>query len=88
MMRLEVLRLVRDARTRADERHVATENIEQLRQLVETRPAEPAAERGDDVVALELVEPGRLRRRLRVECVGDVLAMRFRRRVRPSSSGT
>ena len=42
VVRLEVLGLVRDARPRADERHVAAQDVDQLRQLVEARPAQPA----------------------------------------------
>ena len=53
---LEVLGLVRDARARADERHVAAQDVDQLRQLVEARLAEPAADARDRVAAVELVE--------------------------------
>ena len=47
VVRLEVLGLVGDARPRADERHVAAEHVEQLRQLVEARLAQPAADARD-----------------------------------------
>ena len=56
MVRLEVLGLVRDARPRADERHVAAQDVDQLRQLVEARLAQPAAERVTASAAVELVE--------------------------------
>ena len=45
VVRLEVLGLVRDARPRADERHVAAKDVDELRQLVEARLAQPAPER-------------------------------------------
>ena len=42
VVRREVLGLVGDARPRADERHVAAEHVDELRQLVEARLAQPA----------------------------------------------
>ena len=42
VVRLEVLGLVGDAGPRPDERHVAAQHVDQLRQLVEARPAQPA----------------------------------------------
>ena len=56
MVGLEELRLVLDARARTDERHLAAQNVDQLRQLVEARLAQQAAERRDRVrCAVELV---------------------------------
>ena len=52
MMREEVLRLVLDAGARADERHVAAQDVDQLRELVEARPPKPlpASVQGIDLV--------------------------------------
>ena len=61
VVRLEQLRLVRDAGSRADERHVAAQDVQQLRQLVEARLAQPAPGPRHDVRALELVEAAVLR---------------------------
>ena len=60
MVRREVLGLVRDARARPDERHVAAEHVDQLRQLVEARLPQPATEARDRVAVVELVEAVRL----------------------------
>ena len=51
VVRLERLRLVGNAWPRADERHVAAQDVDQLRQLVETRLAQPVTERRDRVAA-------------------------------------
>ena len=59
-MRLEQLRLVRHARPRADERHVALEDVDELRQLVQAEPAQPAAGRGHVRRLVELVEAARV----------------------------
>ena len=63
LMRLEELGLVREARTWADERHVAAQDVQELRQLVQARRRSQRPLRRDDVVALELVHavPGRAR---------------------------
>src|SRR5690349_2813311 len=59
MMGRKAVYLVRDARPRADERHVATKNIDELRQLIETRRSQPATELGDNVGPVELVDAAR-----------------------------
>src|SRR5262245_3102603 len=50
--------------TRADERHVALEHADEIRQLVEARPPEPAADRGDPRVVDEATTELRVRRDL------------------------
>ena len=57
VVRAEERRLVGDARARPDERHVTSEDVQQLRQLVERRLPQPAADVRDRVATLELVEP-------------------------------
>src|SRR6185312_4848638 len=52
----EILRFVLDARARSDERHVAAQDVDQLRQLIEARLAEPVATARDRVAAIELVD--------------------------------
>ena len=42
---LELLDEVRPLGTRADDRHVAAQDVPELRQLVEVEPAQPAADR-------------------------------------------
>src|SRR3712207_7740975 len=49
----------------------AAEDVEQLRELVEARLPQPASERGDRVVALELEEPVAGRERLRAHRLPD-----------------
>src|SRR5262252_858063 len=46
-------------RTRSDQRHLALEHIEELRQLIQTESAEPTADGSDAwIVALGLLERG------------------------------
>ena len=49
LMRREMLVSRTGCRAAAYERHVAAEHVDELRQLVQARPAEPAAERSDRV---------------------------------------
>src|SRR4051794_40732259 len=76
-MGLEELGFVTDARSRSYERHVAAKDIEQLRQLVETRLPENGSHSCDFAVASELVVPVCHRCGLAVHDVADVLAMLF-----------
>ena len=80
VMRLVQLQLVIDGGSRTDERHVASENVDELRQLVEARPAQPASDARDGVRALELVEVVLSRERRRAHDLLQVLPVR--RRVR------
>ena len=53
----KVLGLVREARARSDERHLAPQHVEQLRQLVEARLAQPAPDARDLVLRSSLYRP-------------------------------
>ena len=59
MVWIEHGRLVRDARTGADERHVAAEHVDELRQLVEAVAPQPRSDPRDLVRTRELVEARR-----------------------------
>src|SRR5581483_3437589 len=76
VVRLEELGLVGDARPRPDERHLAANDVHELRQLVQARAPKPGAERRDVVAAVELVEAVAVRRRAGVHDLPDVVAMR------------
>jgi hypothetical protein len=73
VVRREVLGLVGEARTGADERHVPTQDVDELRKLVETRLAQPAAERRDRVLPVELVDAVRARNCTGAHCCLDVV---------------
>ena len=75
MVRQEMLGLVVDARARANQRHVAPKDVDQLRQLVKARPSEPAAALRHGLVALELVETVHRRRNAGIHRALDVLAV-------------
>src|SRR4051812_27931300 len=75
VVRQEVLRLVRNAWSRAYERHVATQDVHELWELVEARLPQPAAGTGDARAAVELVNPGGRRRGVRRHGLLDVLAV-------------
>ena len=55
MVGLKELGFVLDAGARTDERHLATQDVDQLRELVEARLAQQAPERRHVRVAVELV---------------------------------
>ena len=54
---LEVLDLVRDTGPRSHDRHVASQDVDQLRELVEARLPEPAPEGCDRVLRVSLYMP-------------------------------
>ena len=58
-----VVDLVLDRRPRADDRHLAAQDVDQVRQLVEREAAQQAADAGDARIALEHVDAGAHRRR-------------------------
>jgi hypothetical protein len=74
-MRCEVLDLVREARTRTDERHFAPQDVDELRQLVEASRPEPGARTRDVVPALELEQAIRASPAAAVHRVPDVVAV-------------
>src|SRR5579864_7232535 len=83
VMRLEMIDLVRDARTRANQRHLAPQDVDQLRQFVEAGLPKRAADPCDGVSAIELVQAVRAE-----SCAGghdraDVFAMLTVLGVRP-----
>ncbi len=71
----EEFRLVRKTGPRTDEGHFATNDVDELRQLVEAGLAEPAAERSHRVRPVELVDPVRARERAGAHRVLDVLTV-------------
>ena len=75
MVLREALRLVVETRPWSDERHVAREDVEELRQLVEARLPEDAADAGDRAGAIELVQPVRVRRGIVRQRGRDVAAV-------------
>src|SRR5437899_2674106 len=76
MLWREMLRLVVQARSRADEGHFAAQDVDQLRKLIETRLAQPAAKRRHRVGTVELVDAAVRRRRARTHDLLDIGAMR------------
>ena len=50
--------MIRERRARTDERHVAAENIDELRQFVDARGADDLADAGDARVALAGIDAG------------------------------
>src|SRR5690348_16395492 len=56
VVREEEIDLVRQAGPWADERHVAAEDVQQLRQLVEARPSQPSPEARDIGRLVDLVD--------------------------------
>src|SRR4051812_29112712 len=53
---LVVIELVRDGRPRADKRHLASQDVEELGQLIQAPAPEEPTHRGDPLVVRELVE--------------------------------
>jgi len=56
MHRADQLGLPRERGSRADERHLAANDVQQLRQLVDAGAAQAPADLGDPGVVLQLVE--------------------------------
>src|ERR1022692_1278086 len=59
VVNLELVDLVRKARSWADERHVSAQDVDQLRQLVEARSSQPSPGSRDRVGAVELEQANR-----------------------------
>ena len=77
VVRLEELGLVGEARPRADERHVAAQHVDQLRQLVEARPPQPARRTASPSrTGSSLYRPFAVGLAERVHRVADVVAVR------------
>src|SRR5687768_4212204 len=57
MAALIVADLARQRRAWADERHVSSEHVEQLRQLIEAEPAQKATDPRDSRIASKLEQP-------------------------------
>src|SRR5207249_8145915 len=76
VMRREELELVRNERARTDKRHLATEHVEELRQLIEAPLAQPAADACSRVATVELVQIVRSRQRVGPHDLLDVFAVR------------
>ena len=88
---LVLLDLVRQRRARPDQRHVASEHVPELRQLVEARLAQEAAERRHARIVGELEQrlaPAGLSLPLRLDELRDELADEARGRRSRASCGT
>ena len=88
MVRARKLRLVSDAGTRTDERHLAAQDVDQLRQLVQARLAQQAAERRHVALRVELVGAVGVDPALAVIVLSMYARCSSVVGVRPSSSGT
>src|SRR2546423_1525734 len=75
MPELVRLDLVRNRRTRADNAHVAAQDVEKLRQLIEARPAQQASDTGDALIGAQLVRRPIFVAKIRFRLASDVFAL-------------